>query len=407
MINIRWKPNCNPDLILKKMQDSRVINEDGSGITFKGFALSANRHILETLLIYPDSLDDVDISESIYAALLKTPQLSKDSVLSEIKKTIKIALAKPTVDFNVLTSISVHPNKLPQSITIQGCRILFTGYQYPRKFRSRENPEVASRLPQIVQPRDYTRVVIKASAKTARGAMARAMKSIDIFRGIFNLQVNTHLEIFSTTRNWTPLNKVRLGPLHTIHKTSGEIEIGTLWYEPIFERQDVWNKDSKLILRNMRFFFRAIRGTSANTKLVGSLIRFARALDEKDNNVAFIKLWSALESLTSPAGVNEDTVRRCAVIYSDAEYHRQVMEHLRNYRNHSVHVGDPTENPRPHCMTLQNYFREIFWFYVKTAREFNDIAEANAFLDLPTNMEYLLRRQKLLKKAIAFFSPAE
>ena len=136
--------------------------------------------------------------------------------------------------------------------------------------------------------------------------------------------------------------------------------------------------------------------------------KYARAFDEPDSNTAFVKLWSALESLVTPGVADYDKmVKRCSFLYADGEYHKQVLEHLREYRNRSVHSGIEGEDARTNCFLLQEYFRTAIHFYLGNYTYFSDLNNANEFLDLPSDQEILAGKMKILRKAMKFIAPHE
>ncbi len=135
------------------------------------------------------------------------------------------------------------------------------------------------------------------------------------------------------------------------------------------------------------------------------MIRYVHALDERDQNVALIRLWGAIEALTVPSEANYDLVtRRCSFLFPDHEYHKQVLEHLREYRNCSVHAGDQIGRAKTNCYQLQHYFNNLIIFHLNYAKDFSSLEEANNFLDLPSNKKTLQEKKLLIEKAIKFIS---
>jgi hypothetical protein len=123
--------------------------------------------------------------------------------------------------------------------------------------------------------------------------------------------------------------------------------------------------------------------------------------------VAFIRLWGALESLTTPEYADyEKTVKRCAFLFQNGEYHRQLLEHLREYRNSFVHAGEDSDLARTHCFQLQLYFVHLIWFHLGNVGTFKSLNEANSFLDSPSDRAELKRRLQLTQKALRFTEPS-
>lgn len=109
--------------------------------------------------------------------------------------------------------------------------------------------------------------------------------------------------------------------------------------------------------------------------------------------------------LTTPGQADYDRlVQRCSFLFKDAEFRRQLLEHLREYRNVNAHAGEESDRARTHCFQLQLYFVELIRFHLRNARLFGSLEEANAFLDLPARKADLERRLQLTRKALKFIS---
>jgi hypothetical protein len=201
-----------------------------------------------------------------------------------------------------------------------------------------------------------------------------------------------------------PINVVRLGGIHTAHSGSGGTERDGLWFDPGFSPRSVFRLDKpEKIQSNSRWALRRIERSPYKERVVDALLQFVRALDERDSTVSFIKLWTALETLATPGRADYDRlVKRCSFLFKEGEFHRQVLEHLKEYRNSIVHLGEASEHSRTHCFQLQLYFVNIVWFHIRNARIFQSIEEANEFLDLPPQADLIKRRIQLAQKAIRF-----
>jgi hypothetical protein len=116
-----------------------------------------------------------------------------------------------------------------------------------------------------------------------------------------------------------------------------------------------------------------------------------------------IQLWGAIESLAAPSEGNCDSVtKRCAFLFDESQYHEQILEHLREHRNSSIHEGTKSNMSKTYCFQLQFYFRELIFFHLRQSGSFKNLDEANSFLSLPSNPESLLSRKKLIDKAVRF-----
>lgn len=121
--------------------------------------------------------------------------------------------------------------------------------------------------------------------------------------------------------------------------------------------------------------------------------------------IQLCKAWATLESILAPEENNADKiVSRCSFLFADREYYRQILEHLKEYRNRNVHQAHSIDDPSPHCYQLQMFFRLSLIFHLMEAKNFGSLEEANKFLDFSDSVPELIRRKELLEKAIQFLS---
>jgi hypothetical protein len=79
-----------------------------------------------------------------------------------------------------------------------------------------------------------------------------------------------------------------------------------------------------------------------------------------------------------------------------------MLEHLREYRNDSVHSGEYSEHARTLCFQLQLYFNTLIWFHIRNANFFKSLNEANQFLDTSADKAVINRQLGLARKALKF-----
>ena len=403
MKTVNWKNGAIPSLILKEINKSRNYDANTKTSSFEAVSFHTNSPILESLLIFPKNLDDLEQIQLINSTLASIPEdFNEVTFIKEINLKLQEELRKPVTEFHVLTSISAKNVCLPKQFSFLECVIQFYGFHFPKKYGDRRAALVGCEsIPD--EPPDYCRVVVKTRAKTPRGAMVRAMRAIDGFRGLWCLQVNTEIELLGM--QWEPIDKLRLGPLHSVHGATGKIEPNTVWFEPNYVKANIFSTArSAIIMRNCARTRRNLVKSSLSEEIIAALVSYARALDEKDADVAFLKLRSSMERLTSPNSNYAEVIRRCSFIWKEREYVIQVLEHLRNFRNKSVHAGDPSDLAKAHCFSLQIYFRLLFWFFLTRTKDCQNLHGVWEFLDQPDDVTALQRRSKLAQEAVRYLS---
>jgi hypothetical protein len=254
-------------------------------------------------------------------------------------------------------------------------------------------------------PAQYTKIMISTKAKSEYSAANQCLNDLDLIRAIWSLLSNSGMELIGD--EWSPINVIRLGGIHTLHKDSGKIiDSEMYWFEPNFQLAKAFqlpNKDIKLFKKNFTFSFNQLKKCKYSNSLENALVRYVRALDERDQNVALLHIWGALESIIAYEENSKSKLPiRCSFLFEEHEYHRQVLEHLREYRNQSVHSGDKHEQAKSYCYQLQFYFRQVIYFHLHNVDYFNTLEEANKFLDQPVDIEHLKQKRNLIEKAIKF-----
>lgn len=403
---ITWKSRkgLKPEVILKRIESIRTIGPENKP-SFSGFELEDMLPALQSMLEFPDVAIQTERSTLTWKAVASiSGELTKKSFLDAINKILSAQISTREEDFHVLTSLSIEAEKFPATIKIEDSTIRISGKDYPKKYSARYENIAAYRLPVPSVPKHYARVIVELRAKSPFEAMTKALRALDLLRALWNLRCNPQMEI--VYNNWNPINKIRLGSIHTIHNKSGEIASDQVWFELNFAEATSFKPDHPEHLRKLtNASLKKLKNCTYSEALSSALLRYVRALDERDFTTALLHLWGAIESLTSPDIANyEQVVRRCSFIFRETEYHQQLLEHLRESRNQSIHTGDQCETARINCLQLQRYFYHLMFFHLGSTHFFKGLSEANEFLDLPRNADELKRKKEFASKALRFRS---
>jgi len=406
-LSVKWRNGFDPDVVLGKLKEIRTL--DGEKVSFSAFEYNEYIQVLKSMIdidecISPEVAHGLIVTGFHEAA--KKQDLTGNNVINAVKKAVREHLGKPNKPYWLLTTLNININNDLPRYSINGCRICF--YKYiPKKYRNARNSilsEVSSWLIDKDESFSYY-VVIHVSHKTAHEAVERMLDAIDLLRGIWNLHINESMVLTFGGRK-KPVNKVTLGALHTLHNQNGAKVSETFWYDP-----EHYKNHSKVDLsgnsyKTLKFtkdVRKALRKNSYGKDVESAIIRYARALDSQDYNAVFLKLWSILECLTNTLKDSYDkTIRRVAFQYSDHEYNRQVLEHLRHYRNRSVHLGTGENDIDTHVYQLKGYVEQLLRFHIANYYKFESITEAARFMDLQPDKEALKKQIELCRAGIKF-----
>jgi hypothetical protein len=377
-MKISWKKSTKfkPQVILDRISAIRTVDANGK-ISFAGFELHDALPALRSMLHFPEPFDEVDKDLIVRTSVGRfTGALNTETFIKEINARYVALVSIEEVRFFMLTSLSLLPPDRKMRRLIESATVELVGNFYPRKFR--DSKAEAERLHiRLEEESNYCKVVISVKAKSTLGAATKALRIVDILRGVWCLLGNSRMQIIG--HEWTPINAVRLGQIHSVHQQSGELAPNPIWYEPNYVKATCFSpSDPSLFEKRSSTLIRKLYRSTYSKKLINCLLLYVRALDEKDQNTAFVKLWGALEALASPDVANYDLIiKRCKFLFKEAEYHEQILEHLREYRNQTVHSGDKSELARTYCYQLQFYFSSLFFFHINNSGSVrNSVCEA-------------------------------
>jgi hypothetical protein len=233
--------------------------------------------------------------------------------------------------------------------------------------------------------------------------MKLGMERLDLLRAGWNFARNFGGWRRSGTKA-EPVNGIVLGPVHTIHLPSGAPATDTYWWESTYI-EPIQPVDLAVTLTDLRkterWLMRAIRGSDFGDRLRDALVRYGRALDERNLNDAFVRLWGVLEDITGvgDGDSHERVVKRASAIWENPTYERVALHRLRKWRNRMVHEGEGTSDAELLIYDLKLYVEALLRFCVVHIKSFRDWNEYCAYLDLPPNVDNLQRRLVLTKLA--------
>jgi len=183
------------------------------------------------------------------------------------------------------------------------------------------------------------------------------------------------------------------GPIHTIHVPNGKAATDEYWFEPEFDARvnGVALENNYLKVKKFESWARKqLQLCPYGMRIEKLIIRYTRALDERNLTNAFLRIWSLLEELTATQMLNHKlTVRRAARLFQNHEYAQLVLNNLRSFRNRIVHESHETDQAEGLLYEAKSYVETMLRFLLKYHRTFSSLEELGKFLDLPINRDAL------------------
>lgn len=412
-----WIKKYDPQLIAEGLEAIRM--KFGEGITvgplegphFDGTRLFEYKILLNSAVKLESEINEIDkdtlLHEAIYDAA-RRGRISSRSLLAAISRAEAEYLARESEKYMLLTSLSVQPTGNLTRRRISGATITFSDSE-PRGIDLGEIAADAKRLLGITSSHYPTFVKIHVGARSHHEAVSSAAKALEYLTALWNLFYNlrTPFRIQLAGRRDNAVNSIRIGPVQSLHDPDGKRISPLLWFRSAEEarpatkfkdlRQD-W-ASLKTFERNIRDEAKAIR---SHIEIEEVITAYGLALSESDPGNAFLKLWSLLEDLTGTREKRYDTtLQRVLFSVADRDYHRQVLEHLRDRRNDMVHSAMVSQNAYLHVYQLKRYVEHLIFLFLNVLGRFESIEDLFTVMDLPYKIKDLRSRQRLVDEGIS------
>ena len=403
------KERFSLDEIARRLESLKTKNADGT-FSFSGFEFEDIEIVLRTSIQWNDALSSVEQRTIAFHAAFKaaaTGTITKSSLLAAIHSLESKTLAKPTTAYWVISTLSVQYGDFLRPVSLDGSRFSF----HPRlpKHIDRKAIEQNIESPNLGPslPAGYVVVRGKVNARSPDAAVSRALLSLDILRGIWNFTINW--AVFSKFSfgggRWEPVNKVRPGPISTVHLPDGKLAAEHWWYEPNFIHSDPEDlkRDWIRVVKNAPWCVKQWKLIPYKKDADAFWVRYARALDRADHEANFLRLWSLLELLTGTSGERYDeTIKRTLFVCREREFNRLILEHLRDQRNALVHRDESTGEVDRHLFQLKGYVEDLIRLHLAWAGKFQSLSEFGEFLSLPEAPGVLKERIRLFQRGHRF-----
>lgn len=397
--------------LFAQIKEAREVDAEGN-VNFKGDRFFQTEAILSGAIdLNPEirgiSRERVKI-QGIRKAC-KDEDLSESSLIQSVKEAEVEYLGKPKQRFVILGNLTINPalDLTSRYFRKNGVSISFPSYR-PPKFQT--HPEVETFLGSRSMGNHFGRF-FRASvwARTPEDAAVRALTQMDVLRALWNIALTRNQRRYFNYQR-QPLNNILMGPTYTAHDPTGALaEKNRYWFEPgycynadIF--RDPFRKWSGVenYERAFRLKLARLPTEKYRDKVASALIRYVRALDGTIWEDAIFRLWSILESLTGTAdGESYDrVVKRTAGIFVDFQYHKQVLENLRHYRNEIVHEDAGSHYGQDNLYLLKSYVEKLIEFHVNDGARLGGFTNLCEFLELPNERNALQNSLASLKQGI-------
>jgi hypothetical protein len=399
-----WAGKYNPNYFVDDIKAVRKVDADGE-VSFRGPDIDHVLAVMFSALELEVPLAELEkqslVRDAVFSAA-KRADMTAGHLLAEASRIEKAYAKRRRMRYTLLSSLSIKHVPNLRSRTISDAEMRFSRNR-PIQF---DRSPLKNRLYNFVpSSKEKQFIIVRATllARTPLQATERALDAMDLWRAIWNLYLNLCSTMRFSSGRKQPVNQIRYGQIHTLHKPSGKLATDSFWYEPEyvdpFTVKDL-RKPLPKLLDFERWVRQRLRGNPHKLYLENALRRYVRALDENKMDNAFLKLWAMLEHLTGTLGESYDrTIRRTVFRYKDRDYERQVLEHLRDHRNRAVHHLESSEQSETLVYQLKTYVENLLVFHIRRLRTFDTLDECWMFLDSTRDHKEIERKLRVNKRA--------
>lgn len=136
------------------------------------------------------------------------------------------------------------------------------------------------------------------------------------------------------------------------------------------------------------------------------IIRYARALDHLNLDVTLLQMWGLLEKMTNTVGEKYDTtIKRTIWMSKEKDVDSQLLDALRTQRNQYVHAGMSGQYRDQVAYLIKGFVDEHLLRLLYNTFDVESLEDYATYLDLPSNLEHLRKKQLQLARAIRMLKP--
>jgi hypothetical protein len=288
--------------------------------------------------------------------------------------------SSPLEPYALVTTLST---RLPDDLSpraVGSCEILLSESLPPEFVRLHPLDRLDSQTVQARERGPWVRISVEGRTRYEAGE--QALEAIDLLRGIWNFGVNRRIWAAIVPEEYAPVNTIRLGPLHSLHHPDGRLITPPYWFDSAPFRVDSLGHalvEWKDALETERVVLPSLTDTRMGKFLARSLVRYARALDVPNPEIAFVLLWGLMERLVGSEA--EPEIIRCVQAVSDEfELEKPLLQLLRRKRHALIHEGTESHQRKGALYILHRYVTRLLQLLVDRHSAFQTPQQFAAFL---------------------------
>jgi len=406
-----WKPGKQKfaEHLLENIKTTSSINDKGKLQYDGGFEISPFDLLSECIKINcsTKSSPDVNLEKLVFDVienLIKNNRIIEESIF--IKEFNRVIKKKPeyvkTSPYQVVIEALIQtPSN--QKLSINDCDIQVITKKFSKKIFLKDFSDFQAK----------SIIVVNCNSYSSDRAQVKAMDSIELIRAVWHLSDQSRWKIETQESLIKPHNPIALGNYCYILQQDADV----IWKKQRVnfiknpESQSMLKIEASTIKKGSKILNLLTLIRESNLEyynlLTNSMIQYIKALDSMDLTNSLPLIWGAIETIIKKNNENKYDVfiNRCAFLYSDHFYVKNLLELIKEHRNNFVHNG--TENIRLtklFLIELEKIYKSLFLFHINHASNQRSFEDAIELLSLPVEMTALKNKKKIIEQAIVFHS---
>lgn len=401
----RWNTKRNHEVVLEELDRRFSLNEKGQ-VTSSSIVAGNIFNVLTSLFQFksqiPEHLKNKILTHAFYEAK-KSGKVNAQALQKHIAMGEEKHLRLPLKKYHIVTTISLAQKvKVPVKI-IDGVRISITPDLPIKYLKARQEIlKIITSSEYDAHGLRYQYVVVTVSGKTKNEAVDIALDKLDFVRSLWNYYFNSAQPWRISFDEHKAVNRIKLGPYHSLHKPDGGLATEDWWYEKNYNEPSSSHISKNKYDKALEYSNRAltkIKHLKYRNELENYLVNYGRALDTDDLHSSFLKLWVALEQITGTTFQTKKT-DRAARIYSNFKFSLEIVNYLRDFRDKAVHHNSSSEDIETIIYHLKSIVEDHLKYLIKNSYHFDSVEDYREFLDLPMALDDISKNQKQCKKKI-------
>jgi hypothetical protein len=282
----------------------KQIDPETGQVTFGGFRLRQIVTVLHSSLQFSEEMPEGHERGIIHQAVrsvARTGTITAGRLLQAIVEGEEEFARLPSEPFVLVTSLSARHfvdltgREVGDSIVTFDRYLPEPFYSEHERARVIAQDQVIGRLPKLGAGQMWAYVLARISvqARSHQEALESSLDTLDLLRGAWNLAINRNVEMRLSGGVRKPVNRLVLGPVHSLHDSDGRLVDESPWIEDDYIgvlRAHNLRPDWEYVKEYEHFVWQELSRIPYRRELKALIRRYARALDRRDWNTSFVRL---------------------------------------------------------------------------------------------------------------------